>query len=79
MHWIDPMNGKRATVILVDFRHPLLKLEKKIKLWATLWRKKNAHHGQNFKKVDFKAMRSSSRCGLAWLIPLYIIMNRTKV
>ena len=30
MHRIDPMNGERATAILVDFRHPLLKLEKKI-------------------------------------------------
>ena len=29
MHRIDPMNGERATAILVDFRHPLLKLEKK--------------------------------------------------
>ena len=56
MHWIDPMNRKRPTAILVDFRHPLLKLEKKIKLWATLWRKKIAFHGPNFKKVDFKAV-----------------------
>ena len=28
MHRIDPMNKKRATVVLMNFRHPLLKLGK---------------------------------------------------
>ena len=35
--------------------------------------KKIAYHGRNFKKVDFKAVRSFTRCGLAWFIPLYFL------
>ena len=72
MHRIDPMDRKRATAILVNFRHLLLKLEKKFSCGQPSEGKKIAHHSRNFKKVHFKTMGSSSRCGLAWLILLYM-------
>ena len=41
MHQIDPMQRGRATAILLIFRHPLLKLEKKIKVSGNPLNQKN--------------------------------------
>ena len=41
MHQIDPMKRERATAILLIFRHPLLKLEKKIKVSSNPLNQKN--------------------------------------
>ena len=70
MHQIDPMKWERAAAVLLNFRHPLLKLEKK-SFGQPSEPKKNAYHGQNFRKVHFKAVRAVSRLSLAWLAPLY--------
>ena len=45
-----------AKVVLLNFRHPLLKLEKKVSGNPPL-NKKKAYHGQNFRKDNFKAVR----------------------
>ena len=47
------------------FRHPLLKLEKINVFGQPPEPKKYAYHGQNFRKVHFKAVRAGSRSVLA--------------
>ena len=54
---IDPKNKERATVVLLTFRHPLLKLEKKFKVSVN-------PPGHNFRIVHFKSMRAAFRLGL---------------
>ena len=73
MHWIDPMHRERSMAILLNFRQPLLKLAKKIKVSGNPVNEKNANHGQNFRKVHFMTVKAASRLGMAWLIPLDII------
>ena len=65
MHRNDPMQRERATAILLIFRHPLLKLEKNKSFEQPSEPKKYAYHGQNFRKVHFKAVRAASRSVLA--------------
>ena len=71
MHRIDPMQRERATAILLNFHHPLLKLETK-SIRQPSEPKKYAYPGQNFRKVHFKSERAASRIVMAWLIPLYL-------
>ena len=49
----DPMDRERATDVLVDFCHPLLKLEKKLSCVQPSEENKIAYHGQYLRNVDF--------------------------